>query len=258
MKTLQQIILDADSTQNSKFKMIIDKIIPAKIIEEELHLLKKRNPSSLLTLLEVNQQFKMRIMAEVQTIEDIMTTAIFKSDFGHLSCEDVLSRNEIFPKEPKSKMRSEFKSFLKQRSKSVRMELNDHNKLKMIDVFQDLTLGGKLLFIRFIDHRVLTPLFETNNNKFTKKELIRTLEYSRKLRNFVVHSYFVLDEKPYISMAPNRGITNDLDKIHYIFKSLEHINKISGKTEIIKRIKKEIKKNGIKLTELDLQIFNDF
>lgn len=257
MKTLSQILLDVDNTQKQILSKAIDKTIPTGIIEKHIKLLKNYTPDAVISLVKINHMFKSLILSAVILVEDMLATGIYKSKFGNEKCRDILEMSDFFPKDSSCNHKEKFKHLLDKK----------RNKLNMIDMTlfeasSSQTLGGKILLIKLMDRDLVSTLITSKKTKYTKNELINTLETCKKLRNHIAHNFFVLNKGPYLRMVDERIIKknnfSEEETIKHLFSILEKILKISSRGNILKKIKKEISekiKNSddphVKLSHLD-------
>ncbi len=258
MKTLQQILLEANPKQKAELKKLIDKTSPSNIIEKHMAMLKKKTPDGLISMVKINHILKSLILSEVILVEDILSTSIYNSKFGKMKCKDIIEQErDFFPRDNSNNKIDEFKKILKINS-NKRKDLLENN---LFDVFNSFTLGWKIEIIRSMDSFVASSLVKSTKTKYGKKDLLTYLEYSRKIRNHVAHNFFVLNKGPYLKMIDKRKIMrnnwSEEDTIKFLFSNLENILKISGRGEIIKKIRKQISNNkNVNINNLDCTILN--
>ena len=266
--TLDKILKDSNSTRRWILKDIVDKSIPFGIIKNNRHLLKEFDVESVLSLILLNNSFKKIVLSEVNYIEDMLSTGVYNSKFGKVSCKELIcdeKYKDFWPKDKKSNNKKEFEEFVKRNS----ILKNDNNSIKgkdfmnytFFEFFYSRTLGGKIILVKFMDRDVATKLIKSHRTKFSKIELISLLEYSRRIRNYLAHNFFVLDEKPYLEMmidsSKDNKLKTDEEKIEFLFSKLEILLRIHRRQHPIKSVIEEIEENDfINLDHLNILLID--
>lgn len=265
MKLISKEVHDLiDKNKNNKLMTelgkIVDKNIPSIVLEGFLPMLNKQEPANLLSLLTINSLFKKHMLFELSLVEDYFTTGIYKTKYASTKLIDFIEM-EVFPYADKNLKKSKFIEFLVMESKKRREDFFDFIKESSVfELFESLTLGGKIICLSYLDRDFTKDVFTSNRTKFTKKDIILFLEYSKKIRNHLAHSYFVLDEKPYLKMFSTNESLDDSEIISQLFEKVDNILKISSRNNILKRvkasIKKEIQSNTSKKSGISFLHFN--
>lgn len=231
-----------NNKQMTELGKIIDKNIPSIVLEDFLPMLKKQDPANLLSLLTINSLFKKHMLFELSLIEDYFTTGIYKTNYASTKLIQFIDM-DVFPYADKNLKKSKFIEFLVNESRKRRIDYYEFiNNLSVNELFESLTLGGKIIGLSFLDRDFTKDVFTSNRTKFTKKDIISSLEYAKNIRNHLAHSYFVLDEKPYLKMCPPDDEMNDFEKLSFLFGKVDNILKISSRNNVLKRVKASIKK----------------
>lgn len=117
-------------------------------------------PENLYSLLVVNQLFKKHMLFELTLVEDSFTTGIYKTKYASLTLEEFLTKEDAFPKAGTQINKGKFLECIKKYCKLIRMELDVYiKKTKVFELFESLTLGGKIIALPCLDRDFIGEIF---------------------------------------------------------------------------------------------------